>query len=72
MPIVTVQMAEGQSTAVKHQMMLAMTNAIEESLSIKRASIRIIINEFPLHHFMAGGQCASLGVEKPEPSSTAD
>lgn len=55
MPIVTVQMAEGVAPEAKLQMMASITDAIEQTIAVKRASIRVIVNEFPLRHFMAGG-----------------
>lgn len=55
MPIVTVQMAEGVDADGKLRMMTAITDAIERTIGVRRASIRVILNEFPLGHFMAGG-----------------
>ncbi len=55
MPIVSIMMLEGRSLAQKKAMYKAVTDALVESLGAPRDSVRIILNETPMDHFVVGG-----------------
>ena len=55
MPIVSIMMLEGRSLAQKKAMYKAVTDALVESLGAPRESVRIILNETPIDHFVVGG-----------------
>lgn len=55
MPIVSIMMLEGRSLAQKKAMYKAVTDALVESLGAPRESVRIILNETPMDHFVVGG-----------------
>jgi 4-oxalocrotonate tautomerase len=55
MPIIEVTMVEGRSNEDKRQLMLALTDAAQQSLQIPRDSVRIIVREIPDTHFAAAG-----------------
>lgn len=55
MPIIQVNMLEGRSTAQKRAMIAAVTDALVDSLGVKRESVRIMINEMQPEHFAVAG-----------------
>ena len=55
MPIVSIMMIEGRSLEQKKAMYKAVTDAIVQSLGAPRESVRIIVNEVPMDHFVVGG-----------------
>jgi 4-oxalocrotonate tautomerase len=55
MPLLHVYLAEGNSTDQKQKLMLALTDAVEQTIGAKRQAIRVMLHEFPRQHFMAGG-----------------
>ena len=55
MPIVSIMMLEGRSLAQKKAMYKAVTDALVESMGAPRESVRIILNETPIDHFVVGG-----------------
>ena len=55
MPLVSIMMLEGRSLAQKKAMYKAVTDALVESLGAPRDSVRIILNETPMDHFVVGG-----------------
>ena len=58
MPIIQVNMLEGRTTAQKRAMIAAVTDAIVESLGVRRDSVRIMINEMHPEHFAVAGTSA--------------
>lgn len=66
MPLVHLHISNGKTHQQKHDLMLAVTEAIEKSLGADRKSIRVFLHEFPLSHFMAGG----VSPDAPETSHT--
>lgn len=55
MPIVSIMMIEGRSREQKKAMFKAVTDAIVQTLGAPRDSVRIVINEVPMEHFVVGG-----------------
>lgn len=55
MPLVNVHLTEGRTAEQKKAMMLAITDAIVDSIGAPRESVRVWIDEFPATDFMAGG-----------------
>ena len=55
MPIIQVNLLEGRTVAQKRAMVSAVTDAIVESLGVKRETVRIMINEMHPEHFALGG-----------------
>jgi 4-oxalocrotonate tautomerase len=55
MPLIHIHISEGKSAQQKHDLMLAVTHAVEASLGADRKAIRVFLHEFPVSHFMAGG-----------------
>ena len=55
MPIVSIMMIEGRSMEQKKAMFKAVTEAIVQTLGAPRESVRIVVNEVPMEHFVVGG-----------------
>jgi 4-oxalocrotonate tautomerase len=55
MPIVSIMLIEGRSLEQKKAMFKAVTEAIVQTLGAPRESVRIVINEVPMEHFVVGG-----------------
>lgn len=55
MPIVLVNIREGRSVEQKRAMADKVTEAICETMDVKRAAVRIIINEMKDENFARGG-----------------
>ncbi len=55
MPIVSIMMIQGRSLEQKKAMFKAVTDAIVQTLGAPRESVRIVINEVPMEHFVVGG-----------------
>ena len=55
MPIVSITMIEGRTPEQKKAMFKAVTDAIVQTLGAPRESVRIMINEIPMEHFVIGG-----------------
>ena len=55
MPIISIMMIEGRSMDEKKAMFKAVTDAIVQTLGAPRESVRIIVNEVPMDHFVVGG-----------------
>jgi len=58
MPIAIVHLIEGRSEEKKKAMIIAVSNAIAESLEAPMESIRVIIQETPAANFGIAGQTA--------------
>ena len=58
MPIIQVNLLEGRTVAQKRAMVAAVTDAIVESLGVKRDSVRIMINEMHAENFALAGVSA--------------
>ena len=58
MPIIQVNLLEGRTVAQKRAMIAAVTDAIVESLGVRRESVRIMINEMHPEHFALAGTSA--------------
>ena len=55
MPIVVVNIREGRTVEQKRAMADKVTEAICETMDVKRAAVRIIINEMKDENFARGG-----------------
>ena len=55
MPIVNIMLIEGRTPEQKKAMFKAVTDAIVQTLGAPRESVRIVINEVPMEHFVVGG-----------------
>jgi 4-oxalocrotonate tautomerase len=55
MPLVHIHISEGKTDQQKHDLMLAITEAIEKSINANRSAIRIFLHELPLTHIMVAG-----------------
>lgn len=55
MPIVTVNIKEGRTVEQKREMAKRVTQAICETMEVKPAAVRIIINEMKNENFAIGG-----------------
>lgn len=58
MPIIQVNMLEGRTVAQKRAMVAAVTDAIVDSLGVRRDSVRIMINEMQAENFALAGVSA--------------
>ncbi len=58
MPIIQVNMLEGRTVSQKRAMIAAVTDAMVETLGVKRESVRIMINEMHPEHFAVSGTSA--------------
>lgn len=58
MPIIQVNMLEGRTVGQKRAMIAAVTDAIVDSLGVRRESVRIMINEMHPEHFALAGTSA--------------
>lgn len=58
MPIIQVNLLEGRTVAQKRAMIAAVTDAVVDSLGVKRETVRIMINEMQAEHFALGGVSA--------------
>jgi 4-oxalocrotonate tautomerase len=54
MPLVHVSMAEGRTEEQKRALLLAISKAVQETLSAPEASIRVWITEFRPTEYLAG------------------
>jgi len=55
MPIISVVIGEGRSTAMKRNFIRAVTEATVSSLGVRSEQVRVILNETPLEHYAVGG-----------------
>ena len=55
MPIVIVNVREGRTVEQKRRMAEKVTDAICETMDVKRAAVRIIVNEMKDENFARGG-----------------
>ncbi|WP_067736657.1 tautomerase family protein [Novosphingobium naphthalenivorans] len=69
MPIISVVLAEGRSTAMKRDFIRAVTDAAMSSLGVRAEQVRIILNETPLGHYAVGGVTFAEANETQEVSS---
>lgn len=58
MPIANITIMEGRDEDKKAYLIEKVTDAIEESISAPRESIRVILNEVPKSHFGIAGKTA--------------
>lgn len=56
MPIMEVTLVEGRTTEKKEALILALTDAAEQTLGVPRESIRVILREIPDAHFAVAGE----------------
>ena len=73
MPIIQVNLLEGRTVAQKRAMIAAVTDAVVDSLGVKRDTVRIMINEIQPEHFALGGVSAGekpLSKRSDHPSAT--
>lgn len=55
MPIISVVMAEGRSTAMKRCFIRAVTDAAVSSLGVRPEQVRVVLQETPLEHYAVAG-----------------
>lgn len=55
MPIITVNIKKGRNVEQKRAMVAGMTKLVCETMGVKPASVRIIINDMPNENFAIGG-----------------
>jgi 4-oxalocrotonate tautomerase len=58
MPLVHIHISQGKTDQQKHDLMLAITEAIEKSIGAERKAIRVFLHELPLNHIMVAGNLA--------------
>jgi 4-oxalocrotonate tautomerase len=56
MPIISVVIAEGRTTAMKRKFIRAITAATVDSLGVKPDQVRVMLNELPLGHYAVAGE----------------
>jgi 4-oxalocrotonate tautomerase len=56
MPLIEVHMAEGRTLEQKQRLLSAITEAVQASVGVPTASIRVWIHEFRPTEYMAGGE----------------
>lgn len=59
MPLIEIHMLEGRTDDQKKALLAAVTEAVETSIGASRASIRVWIQEFSRHEYMAAGELAA-------------
>lgn len=55
MPIIQIHIRKGRTEEQKRELMKRVTDAVEESLGVKRESIRIMIHELDGLHYSVSG-----------------
>ena len=55
MPIIEMHLLEGRSVEMKRKAVAAITNAVIESLEVRREQVRILITEHGPDNFAVGG-----------------
>lgn len=55
MPIVSVKMAKGRSTAVKRKLVKDITDSIVADLDVKPEWVTVLLEEYPRQHWATGG-----------------
>ena len=55
MPIIEMHLLEGRSLEMKRKAITAITNAVIESLDVRREQVRILITEHGAENFAVGG-----------------
>jgi 4-oxalocrotonate tautomerase len=55
MPIIHVSLLEGRSSKKKGALIRALTDAAEQTLDVRRESIRVLLHEVPAEHWGVGG-----------------
>lgn len=61
MPLIEVHMLEGRTDVQKEKLLIAITQAVHESIGAPLPTIRVWIQEFSPQQYMAGGQLAEQG-----------
>jgi 4-oxalocrotonate tautomerase len=56
MPFVQIQMLEGRDDEKKRQLIVAVTNAICETLAAPPESVRVVLTDVPKTHWGVGGK----------------
>ncbi|MEO7995070.1 MAG: tautomerase family protein, partial [bacterium] len=64
MPEIIVELAEGRTLAQKRALVVALTDAVVESLGCDRAVVAVTLHEVPLEHKAKGGVLFSDRPEK--------
>ncbi|MFT7485552.1 MAG: 4-oxalocrotonate tautomerase [Candidatus Paceibacteria bacterium] len=55
MPIIDITLLEGRDLATKKRLMVEVTDLVESTLDVPRASIRVLVRELPKSHYCVGG-----------------
>lgn len=55
MPVITIQMREGRSSAAKKKLLRKVTDAVADSIEVDPARVRVLIHEVPDLNFAVGG-----------------
>ncbi len=56
MPIIEVTLGEGRTPEMLRQLQASLAEAAVQSLGIRKESVRVILREVPLTHFLAGDE----------------
>ena len=62
MPYVTISATEGLSADQKKQLLERSSNAVVESIGAPVASIRVMLHDLPVGHYLNAGQFGTAGV----------
>lgn len=71
MPLVQINMLCGRTPEQKEALLRAVTDAVHTSIGASLPSIRVWINEFERHEYMAGGEFAAPAAAIPAAGSDA-
>ena len=55
MPVITVNMVQGRSLALRQKLMKELTATAAECLDVDPQTIRVLLTEIPAHHWSVGG-----------------
>ncbi|MCW2636041.1 MAG: 4-oxalocrotonate tautomerase [Blastococcus sp.] len=55
MPFIDVTLTEGRDPETLRALIAALTDAVEKTVGVPRASIRVVLREVPTTHWAAGG-----------------
>lgn len=64
MPIISVVIGEGRSTAQKRRLIRALTDATVKNFEVRPEQVRVILNEVPLEHYAVAGETFAERAEK--------
>ncbi len=61
MPLVEISLIEGRSPEQLRNLIAAVTSAVEESISVARPNVRVILREVPPTHWAVGDVTVAEG-----------